>query len=138
MAATKKSPVSAVQIGDIVLYSDRSGEVRPAMVMVTPATFDASKGGMEPLGEDELTLAVFRLNGAHYTRRNVPLEGGEAHKALVAQRADYDAWKDGHAVAAQVDEIDEALADDQDPDEAPSPVSVVPQKVSVRSWRFRD
>jgi hypothetical protein len=119
--AASKIQKPAAQVGDIVLYSGRSGQVLPALVLMTPETFDHSRDGyVAAPGEGELSLEIHRLSGRTYVRHGVPLEGSEAHQALVEARALYEA--NGST---------DARADEGEGWESPAKPPV------VRSWKPR-
>jgi hypothetical protein len=109
------------QVGDIVLYQGRSGAL-PAMVLMTPETFDADKAGYEAPAAGSVSLLVFRISGRTYVRHGVPQLDSDAYKALV----------DAKAVQQATDAAFAGLPSEGfDEDEAPA------KPVVVRSWTFK-
>jgi hypothetical protein len=116
-----------VQVGDIVFYQGSHGEL-PAMVLMTPETFDAAKAGYEAPAPDSVSLEIHRISGRTYVRHGVPLEGSEAHKALIDAKAVQEAEKaafDAPGIPADAD------------DEESDPWAPKPKTVVVRSWKPR-
>lgn len=111
------------QVGDMVLYQGREGQELPALVLMTPATFDAEKNGFVTAPtETGLSLLVYRLSGRTYVRHNVPQDGSPDHKALADAKAVQDA---------------ENAAFDGIPDEGYDPFAEPGKPIVVRSWKFR-
>jgi hypothetical protein len=74
-----------VQVGDVVIYTGRDGIESPALVTITPESFDAGRAGdgITPPQPGEVSLVVWRASGRSYARHNVPAEGSPAHMAAL-------------------------------------------------------
>lgn len=82
------------KVGELVQYQGHEDFPQAAVVIMTAATYQENmdpSGQFKPADETSVSLKITRpVSGRSYTRHNVPLEGSEAHAALVKAQADYD------------------------------------------------
>lgn len=97
-----------IKVGQTVQYFGTKGTPQAALVLMTGAEFDSEKAGygMEAPAEGAVSVLVFGVSGRSYVRHNVPMEGSEAHAALVEKATDQ-AQADAEGIPADADDADE-------------------------------